>query len=245
MAKNNPQNIERRAMVEKMRAEQARKEKMRSFGILGFSVAVVVALLVAALIPFIKDWREDHKPIDQIGVSLAAADCGEVSKKKASGNNQHETIGQKIDYDTAPPAFGPHWGTWPGHPQGPTLRTFYTAEDRPEVEYLVHSLEHGNTIVWYDDTITPESAGYKALRNIAGKVSDSKYLIVAPWKAADGDKFADGKHVALTHWSGKAKDEQQGVWQYCDAPSGGAIEKFMKDYPKEDAPEGGAAQNMG
>jgi hypothetical protein len=31
--------------------------------------------------------------------------------------------------------------------------------------------------------------------------------------------------------------EQVGVWQYCSAPSGAALETFMKDYPYLDSPE--------
>lgn len=244
MAKKNPQNIERRAMVEKMRAEQARKEKLRSFGILGFSIAVVVALLVAALIPFLKDKAEEGKPIKDLGVARAAAACSPVTTKPATGNNQHEQVGKQITYDDAPPAFGKHWGIWPGGSGGPALRKFYTTADRPEVEYLVHSLEHGNTIVWYDDTITSGTKAYTALKNIADKVSADDYLIVAPWTKADGGSFPDGKHVALTHWSAKSAKDQKGVWEYCGDVSGAVVEDYLKDYPKTDAPEGGVPQSM-
>ena len=51
-------------------------------------------------------------------------------------------------YKTVPPSYGPHWAT-------PVLgsRPFYTVKDRPQMEQLVHNLEHGYTIVWYDSTI--------------------------------------------------------------------------------------------
>ena len=58
----------------------------------------------------------------------------------------------------------------------------------------------------------------------------------------DGAPFPDGQHIALTHWSvGGAvesdAEKQVGVWQYCSAPSGAALEQFMEDYPYLDSPE--------
>ena len=47
----------------------------------------------------------------------------------------------------------------------------------------------------------------------------------------------DGKHIALTHWSVGDGEEQVGVWQYCDAPSGEAVAQFAEDYPYSDSPE--------
>lgn len=31
--------------------------------------------------------------------------------------------------------------------------------------------------------------------------------------------------------------QQVGVWQYCSAPSGAALEAFMEEYPYTDSPE--------
>ena len=47
--------------VEQMRREQARKERTRSLAILGGCIVVVVGLLAAALIPYIKDQREKSR----------------------------------------------------------------------------------------------------------------------------------------------------------------------------------------
>ena len=52
---------------------------------------------------------------------------------------------------------------------------------------------------------------------------------------ADGGSFPEGKHVALTHWTGP--DNQKGVTQYCAAPSGAVVKQFMADYPASSAPE--------
>lgn len=247
MAKKNPKNAERKALVEKMRQEQARKERRRSMAILGACVLVVIGLLAAALIPYIKDQHHRHviagTPVDKLGVSATAASCDDVTTKKPTGTSQsgvngnHVAVGTKITYPDAPPAFGQHW---PNFLSGPEIRNFYTPEDRPELERVVHSLEHGHTLIWYDDTIKAGSKAYKDLRAIAQKYSDNTtYVNVVPWKAGDGGTFPAGKHVALTHWTGSG-DKQEGVWQYCGKPSGAVIKKFVNDYPASNAPEAGA-----
>ena len=75
-----------------------------------------------------------------------------------------------------------------------------------------------------------------------GKQLSDKFLVV-PWTEADGKAFPDGTHVALTHWSmgdDPSGKKQVGVWQYCAAPSGEAVDEFVKDYPYTDSPEPGA-----
>ncbi|MEO7421214.1 MAG: DUF3105 domain-containing protein, partial [Ornithinibacter sp.] len=225
----------RRAIAEQMRKEQARKERRRSVLILGGSVVVVLGLLAAAVIPYVKNVREERKaagtPLADFGVSASAAKCSPVTKKKATGNNNHLDVNQKIPYPDAPPASGPHWGNFL---QGSELRPFYTTSDRPPVERLVHSLEHGHTILWYDDTVTQGSKSYQDLKTIADKLGTDAYFMVAPWTASDGAQFPSGKHLALTHWTGPRN--QEGVTQYCAAASGSAVESFTKDYPASNAP---------
>lgn len=242
MAKKSARETERRERVEQLRREQARKERTRSLAILGACVVLVVGLLAAALIPYIKDQREKSRlegtPVSKLGVSESAAACSPATTKDANGSGKHLTIGVPIPYQDAPPAFGPHWGNFL---QGSEIRTFYSPEDRPQLERLVHSLEHGHTILWYDDTIKAGSEGYKQVQAIADKLGLDSYFIAAPWTAKDesGKSFPSGKHVALTHWTGPSK--QQGVTQYCGKPSGKVVADFVKKYPKDDAPEPGAA----
>jgi hypothetical protein len=226
----------RRAIAEQMRQEQARKERRRSLLILGSCVVVVLGLLGTAVFVYVKDLREEKKargtPLAQLGVETSAADCDSVKKAKATGNNDHIDPGTKIPYPDAPPAFGPHWGNYL---QGSEIRNFYTVEDRPEVERLVHSLEHGHTILWYDDTVKPGTDAYKDVKAMSGKFAEEKKFIAAPWTKDDGKPFPTGKHVALTHWTGP--EDQQGITQYCGAPSGAVLAKFTKDYPASNAPE--------
>lgn len=239
MAKKNPKNTERRAMVEKMRQEQARKERARSMAILGVSVVVVLGLLAAALIPYLKDKNKQDavakKGLDKIGATSTAAGCSPETTKSAKGSGQHEAVGTPIKYDEAPPAFGPHWGNYL---QGTEIRNFWTPDDRPELERVVHSLEHGHTFLWYDSSITKGSKEYQDLEDIATKFADNPYFNVVPWKTSDGAAFPDGKHVVLTHWTGP--DDQKGVWEYCAKPSGEVVSDFTKKYTSLNAPEPGA-----
>lgn len=241
--KNSPKRTreqDRRAVAEQLRREQAKRERRRSMLILGGCIVVVVGLLAAALIPYLRQVRADNKaaatPVSALGVSSASARCDPAQEKKATGNNQHINPPKTIDYPDAPPASGPHWGNFL---QGPEIRTFYSPSDRPQVERLVHSLEHGHTIIWYDDTVKPGSKDYQALQEIARKMGLGSYVMAAPWTAQDGKSFPAGKHVALTHWTGPTN--QQGVTQYCAEPSGAVVQDFVKKFPKTDAPEPGAA----
>lgn len=240
--KNSPKRVrerDRRAIADQLRREQARRERRRSLLILGGCVVVVVALLAAALIPYLKQQRADDKaaatPVSKLGVSRSAAGCDPVKVADANGSGQHIPPPKPIHYPAAPPAFGPHWGNYL---QGPEVRTFYSRSDRPQIERLVHSLEHGHTIIWYDDTVKPGSKDYRAIQQITDKLGLGSYVMAAPWTAKDGKPFPAGKHVALTHWTGP--QNQKGVTQYCAAPSGAVVGDFVKKYPKTDAPEPGA-----
>jgi len=244
VAKKNPKNVERRAMVEKMRQEQARKERLRSMSILGVSVVVVVGLLGVAVWRYVADERDKTalagKAITKIGVSSAVAACNPIDTKATDKNQNHIPEGTAITYKDAPPAFGEH------RPQAAAFgRAFYTASDRPEVASLVHNEEHGYTIAWYDDTAAKDKTEMDDLEAIAKKYQDDNVrFIAAPWTQDDGAAFPDGKHIALTRWSADAKSpsdqaKQRGNWQYCGSTSGSVIADFVKKWPNAESPEPG------
>lgn len=241
MVKKNERNS-RRAIAEQLRKEQQRKERRRSLLILGACIIVVLGLLGSASYVYWQDQKERKEaagtPLAELGVSESAAACQEIKAEEVDlpvqkDGTYHVPIGSTVDYPDAPPAFGYHWANFL---QGSELRTFYTPDDRPEVQRLVHSLEHGHTILWYDDTVKPGSDAYKTLQAIADKFDT--YFIAAPWQASDGDSFPSGQHLALTHWTGP--ENQQGITQYCAAPSGAVVKKFTDDYEAENSPEPGA-----
>jgi hypothetical protein len=238
---------DRRAVVEQMRREQQRAEKRRTTAIVGACVVVGLVIIGLGAYPVIKDSMTqnelDGRDLSALGVPAAQAGCTDVMAKPATGSADHRPEGTDLPYTDSPPATGPHYPTW-----APIARKFYAPQDRPDVGYLVHNLEHGYNIMWYDETVADNEEQLAAVEAIANKFPGTDLenkFIAAPWTAEDGEPFPDGAHVALTHWSmggtnGNAEG-QQGITQYCDAPSGEVVAQFVEDYPYTDSPEPGAS----
>ena len=152
-----------------------------------------------------------------------------MSTKPATGVSDHRPEGV-LSYDTVPPSFGPHRPV-----PAPFERKFYTAEDRPEIETLVHNLEHGYTVLWYDGAKVKDTALLKEIATQGDKQTESsgKFKVVE-WDSQRGAFPAD-KPSALVHW---AKDA--GHRQMCGDLSGQAVADFVKKYPASDTQEPGA-----
>lgn len=252
MSKPN-KNRERREMVEKMRREAQAAERRRTLAIVGACVVVALAIVAFAVFQYVQDQREKDQIAGQdlanIGVAAERAGCTPVREESARGQGQHVTT--PVIYETEPPSYGMHNSS-----TAPSGIHFYTADDRPPVEVLVHNLEHGWTIVWYDESVADDDAQMKVLEATADKFDefgdDPRYnVIIAPWTKDDGQAggvIPEGKHIAFTHWSihqpvyspptGSEPVPSFGVSQYCSTFSGAALEDFMKKYPYDDAPEG-------
>lgn len=234
---------DRQAVIDSVRKSQQRSERGRGMALVGISVLIGVLIIGAAAFKPIKDWYDLRayagKSLADIG---AAADvCQDITTKPAEGNQDHVEVGTPLTYEDAPPAFGTHWNMWDG-----MERKFYTKSDRPELGELVHNLEHGYNVLWYDETAADDSAMMDDLRAIAAKLEGTENLRhkfkAVPWTSEDGDPFPEGQHIAFTHWSigGAGSTDHSkavGVWQYCSEPSGAALEQFMEDYPYMDSPE--------
>lgn len=234
---------DRRQVIDQIRKKQASSEKRRGYMIV--AVCAVVGLLIvgaAAYKPLKDKW--DMRKFEDIGlaeIGAPASDCQAVTTEKATGNQQHVDPGTPLSFPTAPPAFGEHYSVWADF-----SKKFYGSSDRPPLGELVHNLEHGYTILWYDETAAEDAEAMDAIRAIADKFTGGSNMrlkfFAVPWTSEDGEAFPDDQHVAFTHWSaggaGETDPEKQvGVWQYCSAPSGAALEQFMEDYPYLDSPE--------
>lgn len=244
MAKKNPKNNERRAMVEQMRTEQARKERMRSLSILGVCVLIVVALIGSAVFVAVKDSRDKDaakkRDLAKVGAAAEAASCDTITTKPLTAAAIHDDQSATIAYADAPPATGNHRSA-----PAPFARYFYDAKDRPQVETLVHNLEHGYVIAWYDATIAADKNQLEDLKQIGEKYNLNKErFIVAPWTSDDGPAFPDGKHVAYTRWSADAATpgdfkKQAGNTQYCGSISGQVADDFFKKWTNAQSAEPG------
>lgn len=248
MAKSSKsEKSDRRQVIDDIRRKQKGAEKRQGMAIVGVCIAVALLIVgVAAYNPVktaIEKARYSGTPLDEIGAKADA--CKKVETKVATGSGEHVPTGTQVTYDDAPPAFGSHWNE-AGVAPDPAANRYYTADGRPELESLVHNLEHGYTILWYDKTIADDDKAMDELRGIASKLQGTTNLRdkfkAVPWTSEDGKAFPKGQHVAFTHWSVGGVGEtdaskQVGVWQYCSDLSGSALETFMEDYPYMDSPE--------
>jgi Protein of unknown function (DUF3105) len=248
-------NRERREMVEQMRRQAKAAERRRTTVVM--SICVVVALIIVGVAGYSVYRTRQHQDavkntaLGDLGASATSAGCDKIQQKVATGAGQHTT--EKVLYETTPPSFGPHNPT----PDGSGLH-FFSASDRPPLEVLVHNLEHGWTIAWYDSTVAGDKSEMQTIKDVTAKFdahgADPRYnLIIAPWTKSDGEgqPIPDGKHVAFTHWSvhqqkydpafyrkAESAVKSYGESQYCSTFSGAALSDFMKRFPYDDAPEG-------
>jgi hypothetical protein len=143
-----------------------------------------------------------------------------------------------ISYPVSPPSSGPHYAVW-----APFGKKFYTADDRPPVPNLVHNLEHGYTILWYNEAAAADKNELAMIEKISkAKLpgSSNDKFIAAPIKAADGLlPWPAGKNIAFSHWSASAQGQTTafGHRQFCGSVSGAALNDFINKYPATDAQE--------
>jgi len=149
-------------------------------------IAVAVALLAVAGWAWSARDSDGPAAADLGPSSVAAADdaegCRPVAREAAGGAGDHVDDGS-VRYSAAPPSYGDHSSRWEGR-----ALSFHGPGDRPDVSVLVHNLEHGFNILWYDQTVIDDSEAVTQLRAIADSYASlddrrdpTKALIVAPW----------------------------------------------------------------
>ncbi|TDD17405.1 DUF3105 domain-containing protein [Kribbella turkmenica] len=234
MGKASSQKQSRREMIEKMQRDQARADRNRTLLIVVASIVVGLAIIAYPAIRLIQDSRTKDQAIAEFGVAASAASCDQVTNDDGGGTQDHRPDGERITYPVSPPSSGPHYAVW-----APFSKKFYTVDDRPAVENLVHNLEHGYTILWYRDTLPKEQID--EIEKISkAKLPDSSVgkFIAAPFKQDEGKGWPDGKNLAFAHWSAPdAQNKSLGHRQFCGSVSGEALQQFIEKYPAADAQE--------
>ncbi|MCS7067232.1 MAG: DUF3105 domain-containing protein [Meiothermus sp.] len=101
----------------------------------------------------------------------------------ADAGRGHINLGTPVQYATDPPTSGVHWPNW-------TNPGFY---ERPEPkEKLVHALEHGNVVIYYD---TPSAEALNQIRSWQRRFTGQwDGLVVVP-------KPGLGQTIELTAWN--------------------------------------------
>lgn len=158
--------------IDRRRIEQATAEDDRSRLVVYGAIAVVVLLLAAGIyVTTLSDGDEstsiETRSLPENGDQSLLEDV----ERFPSQGRSHVSPGTGIDYATSPPTSGPHYGDW-------TDAGYY--EETPAAGYLVHSLEHGAVVIYYDpDALTPEAE--ESLRAFAGAHQDQwASVVVAP-----------------------------------------------------------------
>jgi hypothetical protein len=233
---------ERKARIAEMQQKEKARENRVRLQIIAGCVALLL-VLAAAITYAIFDARGNtpEVAIAAIGVPASAASCDPVTTDKAGGGGDHvdPAAAPKVQYDTVPPSTG-------GHYAQPEVsdRRFFTAADRPKMERLVHNLEHGYTVLWYDEQAgEAKKAQLEELANVANKTdAASQKFIVSAWDPTYGELPA-GKKFALSHWSATPGTDQisvanqSGHRQLCGDLSGEVVKAFIDKHPRTSAPE--------
>lgn len=232
------QKQSRRELIEKMQRDQARSDKRRTLLIVAGSIIIGLAIIAVPAVKLIQDSKTKGTAIAQLGVAASAASCDAVVDDKASGTQDHKPDGTVIQYPVSPPSSGPHYQVW-----AQFGKTFYDDSDRPPVPNLVHNLEHGYTILWYNEATAKNKDQLELIEKIAkAKLPDAANgkFIAAPFKESDGQQpWPAGKNVAFSHWSGNAQGQTTsfGHRQFCGSVSGEAVQQFLEKFPSTDAQE--------
>ena len=223
---------DRKARLAEIQQQQKAKERKVVAAIVVGCVVLLGALggVVAYAISDAKS-----KQLPGLGVSVAAASCDPVTTDTGGGKAQHVGPGTtqpkvtSVKYDTVPPSHGPHFVS-----PDVSGRDFYTATDRPVLETLVHNLEHGYTILWYDGSKVKDTTLLKTIADKANAQAESsgKFKVVE-WDASRG-AFPAGKPYALVHWAADA-----GHREMCGGLSGQVVIDFIKKYPMSNTQEPG------
>jgi hypothetical protein len=236
---------DRKARIAEMQQqEKARENRVRLMIVAG---CVAILLAIGGAIAFAIIRAPSNKPdaaMSAVGVPASAASCDPVTNDKAAGQGSHADPAKtpKLKYDTVPPSTGPHFAQ-----PAVSDRKFYTAADRPKIEVLVHNLEHGYTVLWYDQAAgEAKAAELQKLADLANKTDASlDKFIVSAWDPSYGALPA-GKKFALSHWSATLGPDgkiltQEGHRQLCGALSGEVVKTFIEANPRTSAPEPAAA----
>lgn len=184
MSKKLQEKQARRLAAEQRKAAQ--KAAQRRGNLITIGIALVVVIVVVALV------LRDRQGTDQgpIGVAASRAGCTDVETFDEQGRD-HVDAGTPVEYETTPPTSGPHWP-----PDQVADPGFYTAP--VEAERLVHNMEHGQLIIWYDP------AAPAAVRDdIEAFVEDNPVAFVAtPY-----DQVPEG-NFSITAWTASMSCQQ-------------------------------------
>jgi Protein of unknown function (DUF3105) len=188
MASRKEQKEALRAERERKAAEAAaaeRRKRMIGFGAAGVLVAAALIAIVVVVLasggddgggdsggenraaePDSADFQKASIPKAQATNLDQAAKAAKCTVKTFPAEGRNHVDGH-VDYKTNPPTSGNHF-------EIPSEDGAYT--EAPPMEHLVHSMEHGRVILWFQPTASPQLKGQmKALFD-----EDNFHMLLAP-----------------------------------------------------------------
>jgi hypothetical protein len=204
-------------------------------------VAVVAVAAVAATVFFLtrpEPVRADPEELLRTAATAAQqAGCGapqDVGPFQPEDRDQeHGPLAPVSSYPSVPPASGPH-------NEIPLPAGVY--ETPPPLDRLIHSLEHGGTVVWY----APDATGpaLQELKDFYDADDVGSRVIVAPYDyPSEGQAGAlpQGVEMSLVAWHTVENCARVDVGAAFDFTSGYAAPPFGDVPYQGSAPEPGAA----
>lgn len=137
----------------KPRVSQTKDEPPKSDNTALFIIGGIVLLAVVVLVALLAFGGNKPTPTPEPGAPASAGDISVAIDPEAQVRNfpdlgsAHLTSGQKVSdlvpggYNSNPPTSGPHLPTW---------SNWGVLNDRQQDELLVHNLEHGGIVMFYD-----------------------------------------------------------------------------------------------
>jgi len=196
------------------RKKDAQKKAQRKRNLVTTAVALLVAGGVVAAI--VAQRQAETKAITSYGVSEDEANCGDVEQHDIMGADHIDVGGAHEPYTTNPPTSGPHYNE-PG--LGPVQAGFYEEAAEAPPEGVIHNLEHGMIVFWYNP-----DAPNEVIEDLKLAVEDESIASVAtPWTQIEGDA-----NFVMTAW---------GQSQSCELVSRPVVNDFRREFQGIAGPE--------
>jgi len=211
-ANRRPTKAERKEQArlerDELRRRIERRKRNRTIGIALVAVAATVAVVgvITASSGPAADVEAPDALLARAEAAAGEASCEPVRTVEPYGADDQAHVGSGAfpslpdlsTYPSTPPASGPHDGS------GTLPAGVY--DSPPPIGLLLHSLEHGGTVVWYDPDAPPEDV--RAIRDFydrsVGEVAAGQdRVIVAPYDyeaTAGAGRLPDGARMALVAW---------------------------------------------
>jgi uncharacterized protein DUF3105 len=204
-----PNRLERkeeaRKQRETIRKRMARRRRMRRGGV-WLGVAVAVTAVVFLIVQVSRSGKLNDEERNLLAAAPAAArgaGCSQLQTIQPYNPESQDRLhigGDGVtappplsSYPTQPPTSGPHNPTPLGSGEYP---------DPPPVDQVIHSLEHGAVVIWYDPAALT-SQELTDLQTFFNKSAEKEHVIVAPYNYPDqgeAGKLPDGKQMVLVAW---------------------------------------------